>query len=174
MTYLEDILNERDVHPAARKLMTDASAILWEIDVGPLGSDPGHDAYVEFTSWRDEHPDAELDACMEWIESSFGATYEPGVAGEEAIADLLARDDDDEIDFHQDVYVLDETVIATALGQLLHEGRIDESGRPTIRLAIQRQLHPLVLERVFVEDVRETRTSALREVARLVDAAPAR
>lgn len=41
-----------------------------------------------------------------------------------------------------DMLTLDTTVIATALGQLLDEGRIDPEVKPYIRVAIKRQLHP--------------------------------
>ena len=44
-----------------------------------------------------------------------------------------------------DMFTLDATVIATALGQLLDEGRVDAQAKPYVRVAIRRQLHPKVV-----------------------------
>ena len=45
-----------------------------------------------------------------------------------------------------DIFTLDTTVIGTALGQLIDEGVIDASAKPYIRVAIARQLNPLLCQ----------------------------
>ena len=99
-------------HPRAQKLMDEA---LWDCtnERAPFGSDEGADAYAEFRSWRAEHPDEDLSGCFEWIGD--------------------ARD-------YADPFTFDATVIATVLGQLVDEGRIDASVKPAARAAIARQL----------------------------------
>ncbi len=108
-----DSWNEPAVgHPRAPQLMEEA---LWDCtnELAPFGSDEGANAYAEFRSWREEHLGADLSECLEWI-------------GDE-------RD-------CADAFTFDATVIATILGQLVDEGRIDASVKPAARAAIARQL----------------------------------
>jgi uncharacterized protein YfeS len=99
-------------HPRAQALM---HASLWDCvnELAPFGSDEGADAYVEYRSWRDEHPGENLTACIAWI-------------GDESN--------------YPDAFTFDATIIATVLGQLIDEGRIEPSVKPAARAAIARQL----------------------------------
>lgn len=63
-----------------------------------------------------------------------------------------------------DMFTLDTTIIATALGQLLDEGRIDAEVKPYVRVAIKRQLHPKVVTSKHREKI-------LLAVQRVIDAA---
>jgi uncharacterized protein YfeS len=82
-------------------------------EAAAFGSDEGSDAYSEYRRWRAENADASLVACSEWI-------------GDES-------DYADELTFNA-------TIIATVLGQLVAEGRIDAEAKPFAQRAIQRQL----------------------------------
>src|SRR5688572_16356434 len=95
-------------HPRAKELMSERSEVLWAGETGPLGSDRGSDAFHEFFGWRDEHPKAEFEACIEWIQSGWDEGSIPDAVDDEEIEDMLARDDEGEFDFYQEVYVLDE------------------------------------------------------------------
>jgi uncharacterized protein YfeS len=98
-------------HPRAQELM---AAELWDCvdEDAPFGSDEGADAYEEFRAWREENPGAPLLECIEWIgdESSYA-----------------------------DAFTYDATIIATVLGQLVLEGRIDSDAKRYARAAIARQ-----------------------------------
>ena len=89
---------------------------LWDCvnELAPFGSDEGAQAYVDYRSWRAEHPNEDLLSCIEWIgdESGYG-----------------------------DAFTFDATIVATILGQLIDEGRIDQSVKPVARVAIARQLN---------------------------------
>jgi hypothetical protein len=63
-----------------------------------------------------------------------------------------------------DTFTLDTTIIATALGQLLDEGRIDADAKPYLRVAVARQLHPKIV-------TSKHRKKILLAVKRVVDAA---
>jgi hypothetical protein len=63
-----------------------------------------------------------------------------------------------------DTFTLDTTVIATALGQLLDEGRIDAEAKPYVRVAVTRQLHPKIVTSNHREKI-------LLAVQRVVEAA---
>ncbi len=98
-------------HPQAQEVMDDA---LWDCvdEDAPFGSDEGADGYAEYRSWRNENPGASLTACLEWI--------------------------GDEADY-PDEFTYDATIIATVLGQLVSEGRIDAAAKPAAYASIARQ-----------------------------------
>lgn len=89
-------------------------ASLWDCtdEDAPFGSDEGADAYEEYRDWRLDHPDAPLTECLEWI--------------------------GDEADY-PDAFTYDATIIATVLGQLVAEGRIDAEAKAPAYAAIARQ-----------------------------------
>jgi uncharacterized protein YfeS len=119
-------------HPRARELM---AFELWDCvdEAAPFGSDEGSDAYYEYRRWRSKNAGQPLVACIEWI-------------GDE-------EDYDDE-------FTYDATIIATVLGQLVDEGRIDADAKPYAQKAIARQL----------ESADEERSALLRKVAAAVTA----
>ena len=100
-----------DRHPRARELMPEA---LWDCvdEDAPFGSDEGADAYSEYRQWRQQHPTAPLVDCIARI-------------GDEAA--------------YADAFTYDATIIATVLGQLVDEGKIDRDAKPFARTAIRRQ-----------------------------------
>ncbi len=121
-----DPFNEPETaHPRAQELMREP--LFWNcVDESmPFGSDEGSDAYYEWRSWRDDNPDTALIECFDWILdgelSEFAVDYESE---------------------NWDPLTLDATLIATGLGQLMDEGRIDVDAKPIIEIAIRRQRIP--------------------------------
>ena len=90
--------------------------------------------------------------------------YTEDLCSDEAIERDLEAPDEAFLADAYDMFTLDTTVIATALGQLLDEGRIDADAKPYVRVAIRRQLHPRVL-------TSKHRKTILLAVKRVVDAA---
>ena len=109
---------------------------LWDCvnEDAPFGSDEGAEAYYEYRDWRSENPTAPLIDCIAWI-------------GDES--------------HYSDAFTFDATIIATVLGQLVDEGRVDAEAKPFARTAIRRQL----------EDADEERTAFLRKAEEAIDAA---
>jgi len=99
-------------HPRARELMPEELFDCADEDA-PFGSDEGAEAYLEYRDWRAQNPGAPLTECLEWI--------------------------GDESDY-PDAFTFDATIIATVLGQLVAEGRVDAAAKPAARRAIERQL----------------------------------
>jgi uncharacterized protein YfeS len=160
-----DPFNEPETaHPRARELMTEA--LFWDCvdEECPFGSDEGHDAYYEFRSWRSEHPSASLVDCLSWIMEGELAGYTDRLASDEQVARDVESPEDAFLADSYDVFTLDATVIATGLGQLLDEGRIDPEAKPYLRVAIARQRHPKVLTSA-------KRRQVLQAIARVVEAA---
>jgi uncharacterized protein YfeS len=164
-------LDRSALHPAAARLLTDESEVLCTDDVGPLGSDRGHDAAEEFRNWRAEHPARPAAELLPSIVEGWDVRYRPELSDDADVRAQLAADAAGEVDGYEELLVRDETLIATFLAQILEDGAVDEHARGMVRAALKRQTHPLVVERFFVPDARETRLRAMREASRLVEAA---
>jgi uncharacterized protein YfeS len=151
-------------HPRARALMADE--ILWDCvdEEAPFGSDEGNDAYYDFREWRQENAAANLTECLDWIMHGQLERYSPELCSDDRIARDLDEPDGAFLAKSYDLFTLDATVIATALGQLLDEGRIDAEAKPYVEVAISRQLHPRIL-------TSEHRKRILLLVRQVVDAA---
>jgi uncharacterized protein YfeS len=141
-----DPFNEPETaHPRARELMIED--FLWDCvdEEAPFGSDEGSDAYYEFRSWREQNRKKDLTACLSWIMGGKLKGYTDELCSDEIIERDLEEPDEAFLSDEYDMFTLDATVIATALGQLLDEGRIDPKAKPFVSVAIKRQLHPRVL-----------------------------
>jgi uncharacterized protein YfeS len=151
-------------HPRARQLMTED--FFWDCvdEEAPFGSDEGHDAYYEFKSWRAENRTDNLLECMSWIMDGKLNDYADGLYADSTIERDLANPSGALLAEHYDMFTLDATVIATALGQLLDEGRIDPEAKPYVRVAIKRQMNPKVV-------TSQHRKNILLATLRVVDAA---
>ncbi len=157
------------LHPNARALLGPESELVAAIDIGPLGSDRGHDAFHEFFGWRGENPTATMGALVSRIEESFEIAYDAKVLRTAVIERQLAQEHAGDVDFDEKVYVADETVIASALAQLLSEGKCDADAHPALAIAFSRQAHPLVLARTFGDGgAAAQRRRCLGEASRLL------
>jgi uncharacterized protein YfeS len=161
-----DPFNEPETaHPRARELMTEE--FLWDCvdEDAPFGSDEGHDAYYEFREWRQRNREKQLTDCLGWImQGEDLKNYNDALCSDEAVDQALEKPAEAFLADAYDMFTLDATVIATSLGQLLDEGRIDSAAKPYVRVAIKRQLHPKVV-------TGERRREILLAVRRVVDAA---
>ncbi|MDY3555224.1 hypothetical protein R5W24_004363 [Gemmata sp. JC717] len=161
-----DPFNEPETaHPRARELMTEA--FFWDCadEEAPFGSDEGHDAYYEFRRWRRRNKQKPLTNCLAWIMRGVDLmSYNDDLCSDEAVAQALEKPGEAFLAGAYDMFTLDATVIATCLGQLLDEGRIDAAAKPYVRVAIRRQLHPRVV-------TSERRREILLAVQRIVDPA---
>ena len=141
----EDFYGE-EVHP--RALTVADYEFFWDSvdELAPFGSDEGYTAFAEFVDWRKENPQAPVMRCLDWIFGSWKLTaedYSPAMLKTELIKEQLG---DEDFDFANGIIDLDITVIGTGFGQLITEGTIDEEIKPFIKLALERQAHPLVAE----------------------------
>ncbi len=160
-----DPFNEPErAHPRARELMVEE--LLWDCtdEEAPFGSDEGHDAYYEYRAWRRRYPDAPLTECLTWIVRGRLDEYNDELYSDAQVQRDLADPEAAFLADDYDVFTLDATIIATALGQLLDEGQIDAAAKPYVRVALGRQLHPAIVSS-------GERREVLTAVARVVDEA---
>ncbi len=161
-----DPFNEPELaHPRARELMTEEFFGDCTDEEAPFGSDEGDTAYFEFRSWREQNERENLIKCLDWIMNGEDLkNYNKDLYSDEVIEQDLENPDDAFLAEHYDMFTLDTTVISTALGQLIDEGRIDKEAKSFVQVAINRQLHSKVL-------TSEHRKNVLLAVKRVVDAA---
>jgi uncharacterized protein YfeS len=160
-----DPFNERErSHPRARELLIED--FFWDCadEEALFGSDEGHDAYYEYRRWRKEHPDAPLTDCLAWILDGRLSEYTSHLCSDEQIRADLDSPDDAFMADSWDMFTLDATILATAFGQLLDEGRIDPEAKPFVKVALARQVHPAIV-------TSEHRAAVLRAAGRVLDLA---
>ena len=160
-----DPFNEpAQAHSRARDLMTEA--FFWDCsdEDAPFGSDEGWDAYYEWRSWRAENPQEEIKECIAWIVSDRLDEYDESLFSDLQVSRDIESPDDAFLAEGFDVFTLDTTIIATGLGQLLDEGKIDPSAKPYLLVAVSRQLHPKICDR-------SDRREKLEAVKRVINAA---
>jgi hypothetical protein len=144
---------------------------LWSItdDAAPFGSDEGWESYFKHRRWRAHFPGENLARCIEWILQGRLDLYTERLLDAASIEKLASGDESDSLALrYRDAFTLDGTIIATALAQLVDEGRIDPEAKPFVRIALRRQLHPLVLADFIGADHRRW---LLEGVAKAIDEA---
>lgn len=157
------------LHPSIRARLDAEAAALVATDIGPLGTDRGLDAFRAFFDWRRDHPSASLRACVAWIEESFEVAYTRHLLATATLEKQLAAEENGDFDFGESVFAADETVIASALGQLLSEGKVDADAHAALAVALSREAHPVVLSRIFGEGgVQAARRRALDAASALL------
>jgi len=119
-------------------------ALFWDCvdEAAPFGSDEGSDAYYEWRKWREEHPQSPLSDCFDWILAGRLEAYTDRLADDAQIEADLAKPAAALLADQYDMFTLDTTLIATGLGQLMDEGKIDADAKRFLRVAIRRQRHP--------------------------------
>ena len=128
-------------HPKALELIP--YEFFWDStdELAPFGSDEGDTALQEWREWRNVNPEKNTKDCINWVIESVGeitfADYNSKLLDVNLIKSQL---NDDGFDFEQYVNTLDISIIATGFGQLADEGKIDSEAKPTIKIALERQL----------------------------------
>lgn len=142
-----DPFNEPETaHSRARELMVED--FFWDCidELAPFGSDEGNDAYYEWRQWREENENAPLVACFSWILMDRLNEYNESLTTDECISNDIKDPRNAFLADEYDIFTLDTTIIASALGQLMDEGKIDNDAKPYVMVAIHRQLHPNITE----------------------------
>ncbi|XZE21314.1 molybdate metabolism regulator [Pirellulaceae bacterium SH449] len=107
----------------------------------PFGSDEGWEAYYSFRDWRSENPKAKVSEFFDAVMYERSAEYNEMLTTDDAIIQSVKSPKKAFLGKEYDPGVLDVSVIAICLGQLIDEGKIDSSIKPFARVAISRQSH---------------------------------
>ncbi|MBZ9570183.1 hypothetical protein KQY27_01295 [Methanobrevibacter sp. TMH8] len=112
-------------------------------ELAPFGSDEGYMAFIELNDWIIENPEKNILDCFKWIFDCWDLKiedFDENIIDNESINKIIL-----DLDFNQDLLILDITIIATGFGQLIIEGKIDDEIKNIIHLSILRQMNSNVL-----------------------------
>lgn len=109
----------------------------------PFGSEAGRDAYYSYHEWRNENPRSKISVYMNEIMLGQSKGYNESLTSDAAIMQTLKTPKKAFLGNEYAPDVLDITVIAICLGQLIDEGKIATSIKSFGEVAIKRQSHKL-------------------------------
>jgi uncharacterized protein YfeS len=163
MADIDPFNNQGQAHKKARELMDEG--FFWNCadEYAPFGSDEGWEAYYEWRRWRAAYAVENLCSCFNWILDGNIEKFNDSLIKDEVIERDIANPDGALLAEHFDVFTLDTTIIATALGQLIDEGKIDNEAKPFVNVAISRQLHP----KICLDERRQLILNAIKRVVEL-------
>lgn len=135
-----------DIVPHERAIKIADYEFFWDCvdELAPFGSDESYMAFAELCDWREDYPDADIIECYKWILSCWGLEleeYDESIIENENIVKIIK-----DLDFEEELLMLDLTIIATGFGQLILEGKIDNDVKNIIHLALLRQMNHNVLD----------------------------
>lgn len=152
-------------HPKAKLLMNEEWYYSPIDDMAPFGSDDAADTYAYFQDWRQANKNASPKA---FILNHFQHWGYPQI-------DLETTDYNKIKSFLEQnelgsrfLFGMDAAIIATALGQLYMEGKIDSDIKGFAKTAIQRELLPPILNRW--EDLKPMREKSLNNFLHILEA----
>ena len=110
----------------------------------PFGSDEGWDAYYSFRDWRSENPSVDVAEFFDSMMLGRSSEYNLDLISDEVILRSIKSPRKAFLGSEYDPDDLDVSVIATCLGQLMDEGKIDRTIKAFASVAIGRQSHRLL------------------------------
>ena len=127
----------------SRELMTED--FFWDcVDSEcPFGSDDGREAYYAYQEWRNENPRSKISAYMDEVMFGQSKGYNESLTSDAAMTQSTKTPKKTFLGNEYAPDVLDVTVIAICLGQLIDEGKIASSIKKFGEIAIKRQSHKL-------------------------------
>ncbi len=141
---MHDLFFDEIPHPRAISLAR--YEFFWNIldGLGPFGTEESYLAFCELCDWLKFHPKTPIIECFIWILESWDLTiddFDDRIIEEENILKIIY-----DLDFNEELMMLDLTIISTGFGQLILQGKIDEDIKNIIQLSILRQMNSHVLD----------------------------
>ncbi|KZX15347.1 hypothetical protein MBCUT_15610 [Methanobrevibacter cuticularis] len=135
-----------DIIPHKKAIEIANYEFFWDCvdELAPFGSDEGYIAFAELCDWVKDNPQVPLIDCFRWILKCWDLKLEEfndDIIKNSSIIKIIQ-----DLDFDQDLIMLDTTIIATGFGQLILQGKIDADIKNIIHLSILRQMNSNVLD----------------------------
>jgi len=137
-----DPFNEpRQRSKRSRELMKED--FFWDCvdEESPFGSDEGWEAYYSYRDWRKENPKGTPIEYMDDVMLGQSNDYNTSLTNDEVIIQSAKSPRKAFLGDKYDPSVLDVTVLAICLGQLIDEGKINTSLKKFGEIAVVRQRH---------------------------------
>lgn len=154
-------------HPRCLKLIADDFFYDAMDELGPFGSDEGYAALEEYRRWQKENKKGTLLECLQWVVEEFigddFANYNPKITNPKLLKEYAL---DPNFDSYMEIDIVDWSVIATGFGQLLDFGKIEPTAKPTIKIALDRQL---AWNHILIEQFKKTDPEQAEVLEEFVD-----
>lgn len=157
---MNDYPSFENAHPIAKSLMKEE--FFWSPmeETAPFGSDDGADTYINFAEWRLENKSGNpKDFLVEQIQNWGYPTFD---LTETDLAKLKPYLEQNSLGSRY-MSGIDAAVVAIAFGQIYLEGTVDKDFKALAILAIQRQLHPELLN-LWSGDYKQVRATQLKKM----------
>ncbi len=158
-------LTPETAHPNARKLMTEE--FYWSPieESGPFGSDDGSDAFYGFRQWRQSNPKLSPTVFLnELIESWDYPAFDLNEMNEENLKRYVSSS----VIGAMTLTGHDNAIIAVGFGQFVLEGKIDEDIKGLTKIAINRELLPVIIG-LWDDEYKKTRIEHLTKMLLVVE-----
>lgn len=113
-------------------------------ELAPFGSEEGYIAFTELAQWMRNNPQVPMIEYVKWVLDCWDINFEDfddSIIEAESICKII-----NDLDFDEELMMLDVTIIASGFGQLVLKGRIDENIKNVIHLSLLRQMNSYVLD----------------------------
>lgn len=113
-------------------------------ELAPFGSEEGYIAFTELAQWMRNNPQVPMIEYVKWVLECWDINFEDfddSIIEPENICKII-----NDLDFDEELMMLDVTIIASGFGQLVLKGRIDENVKNVIHLSLLRQMNSYVLD----------------------------
>lgn len=139
-----DLFFDEIPHPRAVKLAD--YEFFWNYldELAPFGTEEAYLAFCELCDWLIDNPDTPIMECFIWILESWDIKiddFDDRIIEDENIQKIIY-----DLDFYDELMMLDFSIISTGFGQLILEGKIDSDVKNIIQLSILRQMNSRVLD----------------------------
>ena len=141
---MHDLFFDEIPHPRAIHLAN--YEFFWNIldELGPFGTEEAYLAFCELCDWLIDNPKTPIIECFRWILASWDIEledFDDRIIENENILKMIY-----DLDFHEELMMLDFTIISTGFGQLILQGKIDADVKNIVQLSILRQMNSYVLD----------------------------
>jgi uncharacterized protein YfeS len=158
-------LSPDKAHPNAKKLLTED--FYWSAieESGPFGSDDGSDAFYGFVTWRLQNKNTSPLIYLDELVANWGyAKFDYNELKEEELKKYIASNQIGE----NTLIGQDNAIIAIGFGQFVLEGKIDPDMQKLTRVALQREMSPVLIN-MFAREHQKKRLDQLRKMLSSVD-----
>ncbi len=157
MAGMESELDDVALERFGTRAHEDAHRLIGRVELLDVIDPDGDYAFTsneEYCEWREANPDAPIGPMLVELAATWDhpTTYDESILEEAALRERLDVDEHFDVDFYQAVFVLDVSVVTMALAHLVVTGRLDADAKRIAQLAVRRQLHPLVLTRLYGDE----------------------
>lgn len=135
-------------------------------ELAPFGSEEGYISFMELSEWLRNNPRSPMIEYVKWVLDCWDIKFEDfndDIIEVENICRIIS-----DLDFDEELMMLDVTIIASGFGQLILKGGIDDEIKNVVHLSLLRQMNSYVLD-AFLGDEEEMKYERYVYLQKLIE-----